>query len=309
MVKKGFSKSYFNLKRVEVIFFLFVFSFASPGIGSASANTGKSGLKTSSNNKKQVIILKSDDFIFSEEWKRYVKYIEDKDIKACLGVVGKELDNESLCEWIRLLSTKNNFEFWNHGLTHSCGEDYSEFKNTSYEYQLSHLQATQQLFKDKFGITLRAFNVPCMDSDENTTRALADVEDIKIWFFGRKGASQLCLDRNGNIEFPYGYPDYNKFVERYNKNRLGQYDHLALQVHPGFWRDETCWDEFLKIMDYLFQKEVVFMTASEYYQSITAVIRVTNSSNNGPGSLRAAIDQANNHSLENAEIFLPAGTY
>jgi len=254
MNKTKFPGRYLHLKYAAVIFvfLLFFFSAAWPRTGSTPAN-----------NKKQVIILKSDDFVVSDQWERFIKYIEDKKIKACLGVVGRELYNEPLCEWITLLSTKNNFEFWNHGLTHDCGEGYSEFKDTPYEEQLMHLQKAQSLFKDKFGITLRAFNAPCMEFDENTSRALADIEDIKIWFYGKTGSSKFCLERKGNIEFPTGHPDYSRFIERYNQDRLEQYDHLALQLHPGWW-DDRRWQEFEKIIDFLLEKEAVFMTASEY---------------------------------------------
>jgi hypothetical protein len=283
---------------VVVIFFLLLFSLFLRG-----------DLLPNSNNKKQIIILKADDFVFSEKCERFITYVENKKIKVSLGVVGKELNSDSLCDWIKLLSTNNNIEFWNHGLTHDCDDQgISEFKGSSYEYQLAHLKETQRLFKDKFGITVHTFGAPCNAIDENTSQALADIEEIKIWYYGKIDSVKLSLARKGNIEFPIMHPNYNEFIERYNQDRLDQYDYLALQIHPHFWDDKGL-EEFEKIIDFLEQKEVVFMTPYEYYQSVTETYQVTNSSSSGPGTLRAAIDQANNNNLKDAVIILPAGTY
>ncbi|UCH95911.1 MAG: DUF2334 domain-containing protein [Candidatus Aminicenantes bacterium] len=283
---------------VAVVFFLFLFSFFLPG-----------DLPLHANNKNQVIIIKADDFVLSEKWTRFITYIENKKIKVSLGVVGKDLHKESLCDWIKLLSGNNNIEFWNHGLTHDCyDQGISEFNGSPYEDQLSHLQETQRLFKDKLSITIHTFGAPCNEIDETTSQALADIEEIKIWYYGKTDSVKLCLERKGNIEFPIMHPDYDEFVKRYNQDKLDQYDYLALQIHPGFW-DDNRGEEFEKIIDFLEQKEVVFITPYEYYQSITETYQVTNSSSSGPGTLRAAIDQANNNHLKDAVIILPAGTY
>jgi hypothetical protein len=296
MSKNGFFKNFLHLKPVATILILSLFFFSLPG-----------ELSPQSNNKKQVIILKADDFIFSEQWVRFIRYIENKKIKVSLGVVGKQLYNESLCDWIKSLSINNNIEFWNHGLTHECKE-YFEFKGSSYEYQLTHLQKAQQLFKDKVGITVHTFGAPCNAIDENTSQALADIEEIKIWYYGKTDSIKLCLERKGNIESPIMQPNYNEFIERYNQDKLDQYDYLALQIHPGFW-DDKGWEDFEKIIDFLNQKEVVFMTPFEYYQSVTETYTVTNNTNRGAGTLREAIDQANNNNLKDAVIILPTGTY
>jgi hypothetical protein len=266
-------------------------------------------LHPDSNNKKQIIILKADDFVFSEKWARFITYIENKNIKVSLGVVGKQLNNESLCDWIKLLSQNNNIEFWSHGLTHDCyDQGISEFQGSTYEYQLAHLRETQRLFKDKFGIIIHTFGAPCNAVDENTSQALADIEEIKIWYSGKTDSVKFCLKRKGQIEYPIMHSNYNEFIKRYNEDQLDQYDYLVLQIHPGFWDDDG-WEEFEKIIDFLDQKEVIFMTPYEYYQSVTETYQVTDNSSSGPGTLRAAIDQANNNNLKDAVIILPAGTY
>lgn len=276
-----------------VIFFLLLFSLFLPG-----------DLHPAANSKKQVIILKADDFVFSEKWARFITYIENKKLKVGLGVVGKQLYNESLCDWIKLLSQNENIEFWSHGLTHDSGE----FKGNHYEYQLTHLREAQRLFKDKFDITVHTFGAPGNEIDETTSQALTDVEEIKIWLYGKPDSVKLRLERRGEIESPIMHPNYNEFITRYNGNRLDRREYLALQMHPGFW-DDIGWEEFEKIIAFLEQKEVVFMTPYEYYQSVTETYQVTDNSSSGPGTLRAAIDQANNNNLKDAVIILPAGTY
>ena len=287
-----------NLNLNLVILFFSLFFLFLPG-----------DLHPDANNKKQIIILKADDFVFSEKWTRFITYIENRNIKVSLGVVGKELNNESLCDWIKLLSQNNNIEFWNHGLTHDCyDQGISEFQGTSYEDQLTHLLETQRLFKEKFGIIVHTFGAPCNAIDENTSQALTDIEEIKIWYYGKKDSVKLHLERKGEIESPVSHPNYNEFINRYNGNRLDQYEYLALQIHPGFWDDDG-WEEFEKIIDFLDQREVVYMTPFEYYQSVTETYQVTDNNSSGPGTLRAAIDKANNNNLKDAVIILPAGTY
>ena len=286
-----------NLNLNLVILFFSLFFLFLPG-----------DLHPDANNKKQIIILKADDFVFSEKWTRFITYIENRNIKVSLGVVGKELNNESLCDWIKLLSQNNNIEFWNHGLTHDCyDQGISEFQGTSYEDQLTHLLETQRLFKEKFGIIVHTFGAPCNAIDENTSQALTDIEEIKIWYYGKKDSVKLHLERKGEIESPVSHPNYNEFINRYNGNRLDQYEYLALQIHPGFWDDDG-WEEFEKIIDFLDQREVVYMTPFEYYQSVTETYQVTDNNSSGPGTLRAAIDKANNNNLKDAVIILPAGT-
>ena len=129
-----------------------------------------------------------------------------------------------------------------------------------------------------------------------------------MWYFGKPEGEKICLEHRGRIEFTVGYPNYDLFMKNYYQEQWDQSDYLVFQLHPLFWRDEN-WVEFEKIMDFLIQKGVVFMNPSEYYREITETIRVTNTDNSGPGSLRAAIDQANHSHRQGSIIILPAGTY
>jgi hypothetical protein len=186
MIKKIFSITHFNLKQTWAIFVLLFLFFASPGIKSIYAKIPGPGLKTLSDNEKQVIILKADDINFSYQCKRFIKYIEDKKVKASLGVVAKLLNDEPFCKWLISLSKKSNFEIWNHGLFHACNDQgISEFTGSPYEDQLIYLQESQKIFKDKLGVTCNTFGAPCNFIDENMSRALAEIQEIKMWYFGK----------------------------------------------------------------------------------------------------------------------------
>ncbi|MCX6583214.1 MAG: DUF2334 domain-containing protein [Candidatus Aminicenantes bacterium] len=307
-MKKG--NFYRHIKQMKAFLFLcfIFFIFAAPNMRSASSRPPKTRLKTIPEKKMQIVILKADDFVFSAPWVRFITYIEDKGIKASLGVVGEKLEDESFCEWIKKLSMKDNYEFWNHGVTHSCIRNVNEFKGMPYEDQFIYLAETQGLLKEKCGITCHTFGAPCNQVDENTSRALEEVDDIDVWYFGNRNSSKLFLQRKGEIEYPTLVPNYNYFLEKYNEYRLAEYECITLQIHPGFWNDEN-WQNFLMIMDFLSQKKVVFMNPYEYFQSITRTITVTNAGNSGRGSLRAAITQANTKKLKKTVIILPSGTY
>lgn len=130
--------------------------------------------------KTQIVILKADDFVYSPLWVRFIKYIEEKGIKVSLGVVGEKLEDESFCNWIKNLSQKDNFEFWNHGLTHSCIKNIDEFKNIPYENQRIYIKETQRLFKEKCGIICHTFGAPCNAFGKYTSWALEDIDDINV---------------------------------------------------------------------------------------------------------------------------------
>lgn len=260
--------------------------------------------------KNQIVILKADDFVYSPLWIRFIKYVEEKGIKVSLGVVGEKLKEESFCNWIKNLSQKDNFEFWNHGLTHSCIKKIDEFKNIPYENQLISINETQRLLKEKCGIICHTFGAPCNAFSKYTSWALEDVDDIHVWFFSNiKNSSKFILPRMGEIEHPTLFPNYNYFIEKYNEYHLEDYNCITLQIHPGFWEDEESWKDFFKIMDFLFQKKVVFMNPYEYYQSITTTIMVSNTQNSGRGSLRDTLEKINKSKPDNTVILLPSGTY
>ena len=261
------------------------------------------------NGKRQIIILKADDVVYSPISKRFTDYIEQHGMKASLGIVAKFLVNEDTCQWLKSLAQKSNFEIWNHGLVHDCNDSTeSEFMGNPYEVQLANILESQRLFKERIGLTCTVWGAPCNMVDENTARALSEIPEINTWYYGKFVNRQFIIERYGNIEFPTGYPNYDAFVEKYNKDNLGKYSYIAFQLHPEWWNDKY-WVELEKIFDFLNKRNVVYMNPSEYIQSITDTITVEETTDNGPHSLRAAISKANILQTKRTVIILPPGTY
>ncbi len=223
---------------------------------------------------KQLIIIKADDLIhdpdqvISPKWRRFISFVEKKNIKASLGLIGYSLleGGPDYCSFLRRVQAKGLIELWNHGydhnlITHQRGEAYAEFKNTPFEYQSRHLQRTQQLAHQKLGFSLHTFGAPGNAIDEVTRRAVAAAEDIKVWFFGPDPTpGKLILKTQGVVEEPIHHPNFQIFIQKYE---AGQ-DYLVLQVHPHRWA-EAGFDEFSRIIDHLIEEGVTFIRPYEYY--------------------------------------------
>lgn len=224
---------------------------------------------------KQLVILKADDMVFdtvtviSGRWRRFIDFINSKKIKAGLGLVGNSLTKGNLeyYTYLRKLVNSGSFELWNHGYNHIVGavnekgDVYCEFMNTPYEYQKQHLIQTQKLAKEKLNTTLHTFGAPANAVDDNTIRALDEIKELKVWFFGHSTPGKLVLPRDMEIEYPCAMPDYQKFIEYYDPEK----DCLVLQIHPNLW-DESLFEEFVKIIEFLLENEVTFITPFEYYR-------------------------------------------
>jgi hypothetical protein len=223
---------------------------------------------------KQIIILKADDFrisassAVSPNWLRFIEFIARKKIKASLGLIGNSLPdkNPQYFDFVKELEESRRFELWNHGYEHiigakdSEGRVYREFMNTSYEYQVIHLVQTQNLAKEKLGLTLHTFGAPGNAIDENTRLALECVPEIKVWFFGMDIPGKMNLIRRGEIEFPTHFPDFIRFTQAYDPVQPCQ----VYQIHPNSW-DENRFLEFSKIIDFLISEKSSFLNPYEYY--------------------------------------------
>ena len=226
---------------------------------------------------KQFVFLKADDVKFvspgtlSTKWKKFFEYIESKQIKASIGLIGNSLEIGTTDYYSYLINLENSglFEIWNHGYSHLLngtngdGEVFHEFWNTPLEEQKMSLMKTESLAKDKLNLTLHTFGAPGNAIDENTKEALNDISEIKVWYFGLEDSAKLVIKRVSEIEFPTHYPDYQKFIENYDPES----PYLALQIHPNSW-DENHFNEFKKIIDYLIAEKVTFINPYEYYQLV-----------------------------------------
>ena len=228
---------------------------------------------------KPMVILKLDDLWFEdglvhEGWQEVMDYLNNEKVIGTIGLVGNSLEkgDENYFNWIKQRHQEGH-EIWNHGYCHCKpmvdGKECREFRGTNYVYQLDQLQKTQQLAKEKLGLTLVSFGAPYNSTDSLTENALAKIPDLKIWMYKETKAptDKLVLKRIKavNIEYPVHVPDFQQFkagYEKYKKESL-----LVIQGHPRSWvKDSTRMGNFKQIIAFLKSKNVEFTTPIKYTQ-------------------------------------------
>ena len=224
---------------------------------------------------KQLIILKADDFKFSQQhiiplgFQRFIEFIESKKIKASIGIIGNSLEKgqQEYFTILKEIADDGSFEIWNHGFDHELfgvnndGKTYHEFFNTNYDDQKNHLEKTQELASEKLGITIHAFGAPGNSYDSVTLNVIDEINEIKVWFYGNPESNKLVLKNLYNIEFDGQYPDYEKFVNNYPIDEK----YLTLQIHPKAW-DNNGFNQFELIIEFLITQKVAFITPYEFYR-------------------------------------------
>jgi peptidoglycan/xylan/chitin deacetylase (PgdA/CDA1 family) len=224
------------------------------------------------------VILKLDDAWFEDGllhpgWIQTFGYLNERGIIATIGIVGERMQDAppAYYDWLRDQADRGH-EIWNHGWCHCKptvnGEEVREFRGTSYDYQLRHLQQTQQLAKDKLGLELSTFGAPYNAVDSITTRALAQLPEIGIWLYPPAGTSAelKALPRTPvNIEYPVHQPDFASFLKHYQENQDEPV--FVIQGHPRSWLEpESRMVEFRKIVDFLAEEGADFVTPAEYFE-------------------------------------------
>ena len=222
----------------------------------------------------QTIILKADDIRYDPEhtipirWQTFISYIVEQNINAGLGLIGNSLEGDHPDYFKRLneLHNSEDFEIWHHGYDHVLkgknekGEIYHEFYNTPLAHQLDHLQKTQALAKEKANITLLTFGAPGNGIDDTTTKALAKMPDLRVWFYGKNESPLYNLKRTINFEYPTHNPDFASFQEHYDP----KLPCLVLQMHPNSW-DEHRFEQFDQIIQFLKKHNTTFVLPYTYY--------------------------------------------
>jgi peptidoglycan/xylan/chitin deacetylase (PgdA/CDA1 family) len=224
---------------------------------------------------RQLIFLKADDMVYDPEtvvsprWQKFIDYISERHLKAGIGIVGSSLEkgNYHYFNYVRKLALSGSFEIWNHGYTHTLnerdenGKIYHEFWNRPVDYQLEHLEKTQELAKDKLGITLHSFGAPGNACDVNTIIALGRVEELKIWYYGPENSGKMVVERTTEIEYPVLHPKFESFL----KNYRSEHEYISLQVHPNAW-DNSQFTEFEQMVEFLISQGATFSTPWDYYR-------------------------------------------
>lgn len=237
-----------------------------------------------------VIILKADDLMdTTPNWNRFIKIVIDNEICASIGIISKPLSSKKSISEIRRISKikqKNNFpviEFWNHGYDHSKNGNKTEFYGTDFNYQLSHIQKSQDFFIDSLQCISHSFGAPFNKTNSVTYAALKNHPDINVWMCYQKNEKEYendvwkdpkkkeinSFDRNLILDVDYlSLKEFSmhEFKKNFNKDKRKQY--ILIQIHPQFW-DNKSFDNFIQLISfYKDQKHGVFMTPYQYYQSL-----------------------------------------
>ncbi len=237
---------------------------------------------------RPVIILKMDDLSSKglkgktevrRPWNILNDFLSSKGIRYGIGVHGETftVDHQPTIDWIKRLHDSGNVEFWCHGF-HASREKQpdgsrspAEFEG-SYEEQKAILRKCEDLAQEKLGFPLRVFGPHWSGVNAGTAKALSEIPEIKVWFFGpadlAAASGKYVYDSSINLENPTFVPDPVKFKavwEKRGKNRKV----IALQGHPMQWgwkEDSPRWKGFREIIEFLISEGCTFDTPSGYYE-------------------------------------------
>lgn len=250
------------------------------------ANFGKAGkmefqdikltvteMRNNDPNAKPIIILKLDDVTkVTKNWQQCADFLKEENVKASFGIIGNALekDDPQLVKWIKDLHASGRVEFWNHGYKNRTNADkIGEFESDSTEEQLKSLKRTQELVKEKMGITLAAFGPHWSGTNQQTIEALKGVPEIKSVFYytASPDGSWFVFKRYLDMEQPTFCPNPEAFIKGYESG-ANKKPYLAMQGHPNSWWKPERFENFKKIVRFLKEKGCKFMTVSEYLESV-----------------------------------------
>ena len=263
-VVKDYSRAVFCL-----LFGMMISAFAtSPEEQSSDVNAGQPSPK--------LVVLKFDDVltgragqVVSQRWQRVADYLEGKKIKSAMGVIGYSLvtDNPVYFKWITDRTTPCGYiEFWNHGFHPRSAEDPDGEFERSFAEQMYSFRMTDSLAYAKMGLQIPVWGPHWSSSNEATDRALAQLPQIRMTFSYPPDAVHYkgFVFKNGiDFEHPTHNPDFEAFRKTYLE-KSKDWDCFFLQGHPESW-DETRWENFVKVIEYLEKEGVQFVTPTELY--------------------------------------------
>ena len=218
------------------------------------------------------IILKLDDIYVRKGvvlCSSTLDFLTQNKIKAGLGTIAGRNDStmfSTLKNYLTAVNLKQEklFEIWNHGYDHSK----TEFKDSTYEFQKSHFEKANHIILQLLGIQMHTFGTPFNASDSVTNSVISENSDYKVFMYNsikpKQSNGVLYLDHRVNMEKGTGKPEFDYFLENYNKSKYNNY--LILQGHPNQWNAEKL-EQFRKIINFLISEGCEFVTPYEYYLS------------------------------------------
>ena len=239
-----------------------------------------------------VVILKADDMgDVGGNWSRFIQTLIDDSICAGIGLIPRDVHETSVSE-IRKISNikqKNGYpviEFWNHGYDHKDlkpHDEVTEFYNTDYNYQHTHIRMAQRFFSDTLNVTSHSFGAPHNRTKLMTEGIIEKFPEINVWqHYGKvekyshttwkDPKLKIIRDTDKHIILSIDYLSLRSFnVESIEKNYSNDYKkpYIIIQIHPAGWNDET-FAKFERIVQFYKQPEhkATFMTPYQYFQSL-----------------------------------------
>jgi peptidoglycan/xylan/chitin deacetylase (PgdA/CDA1 family) len=224
----------------------------------------------------KLCVLKLDDVVAGSggqavppRWQRVADYLEGKKIKSSMGIIGFSLleDNPDYFRWILDRITPCGYiEFWHHGFHNRSEADTTGEYERSYAEQMYSFYMTDSLAYTKLGIQFSVWGPHWSASTEDTDKALTHFPQIRMTFSYPPDAVHykgFVFNNRIDIEFPTHNPDFEAFKKAYGE-KSKNWDYFFLQGHPNSW-DDTRWDNFKKIIEYLEKEGVRFVTPTELY--------------------------------------------
>ena len=100
---------------------------------------------------QKIVIIKADDMknTLIPNWKKFFDVIEQKNVKASVGIIcnSLETDKDGYFAWLKSLAATGRIEYWNHGWDHKQwtenGATLQEFKESGYDHQKQDLDKSQ----------------------------------------------------------------------------------------------------------------------------------------------------------------------
>lgn len=244
---------------------------------------GMTPVSTPSKNNLQTVILKFDDFtIWSYSgFNKLMDYLDEENISAGFGAIAQTFDKENaanyeLTPWydglydetVKTLKRAQEsplYEIWSHGYAHSQ----NEFSTTDYDSMKQSLDKVVSVM-GKHGVTIRAFGSPFNTATTTTLKVIEEnFPDIKtVMLFNNFmdiPDDMVNIQNHACPEIQVGTVSYDFFIREYEKYQNS--DYVLLQSHPGNWDDES-FAEFKKIIEFLKDRGVRFMTPTQYHDYV-----------------------------------------
>jgi len=230
---------------------------------------------------QKIVIVKADDMknTLIPNWKKFFDVVEQKNIKASVGIIcdSLETDKDGYFAWLKSVAATGRIEYWNHGWDHKAWKDaeqkdIQEFKGSGYDHQKQDLDKSQAATIAALGAPLHTFGAPYNGVDADTAKALAALPEFTMVFSygkppGYEGKLLLPMAIRGENDGT-GKPNFEKFKAEYEKSGRNL-TFSAIQFHPPYFSEEGL-QNFAQIVDFLKAEGWTFMLPSEYEAYVKA---------------------------------------